>query len=308
LVLFLIFSVVIAQVDPNVPYFFRVGNVDIWRVQDSSRIASIISVFPNLTPSDFNGLVDPNGNPYVSQDGNFIPSFSYSGTLLHSMGKWILVDDGMGSLVNSNQPYRLPQLIQFAGVALTDIHYVLLTHFHKDHTGWNVDALSIPSNAIEFPNAKYISQCEEIHYWNSTTALQNTANWQNLFAPLIRAHLLECVTGPVSITDEISLMPCRGHTPGHQCILINSEGQMGIIVGDSFHRSVQVQRPDWSPVFDWDPTLAEPVRVNLVKMMWNQKITMIASHFAYPGVGQIEIDQHPTPKSSGWVFAPVNTH
>jgi len=298
--LFLIVGLIRAA-DPDVPFYVSVGNVDIWRIQDNFRTVALTSVF-RLTPADFNGMVDSNGKPYLADNGDFAEPMSYSGTLLRSQGKWILVDDGQGSLVPSNQPNRIPDLIQKLDVALTDINFVLLTHFHQDHTGWNVHA---PQNTVEFPNAKYIAQSDEINYWSSTPALRNQSNFQNVIQPIVSAGILVPVTGVNYITDEVSVIPCKGHTPGHQCIEIHSEGSSGIIVGDSMHRSVQVQRPDWSAVFDWDTTLSEPLRVSMVSRLGENNFLTVASHFAYPGVGHVLREQNPLPTSSGWIFVPM---
>jgi len=300
--LFIILSLVSSQIDPNEPYMLTVGNVDIYRIQDNSRTATLNSMFPDRTVTDFNGLVDSKEMPYLTANGTFTTPMSFSGTLLHSQGKWILVDDGLGALVPSNQPTRIPEGIQMVGIALSDVNYVLITHFHTDHTGWNVDA---PQNTIEFPNAMYIAQTDEINYWSSTPALRNSSNFQNLIQPVINAGLLKGVTGMQSITDEVLVIPCKGHTPGHQCVQINSAGQGAIIMGDSVHRPFQIQRPDWSPIYDWDTTFSVPNRIALDKMIGANNMVMIASHFAFPGVGHVTKDPNPLPANSGLVFVPL---
>jgi len=188
------------------------------------------------------------------------------------------------------------------GIALTDINFVLLTHFHSDHTGWNVNAPQ--NNAVEFPNAHYIAQNDEINYYSSTPALRNSSNWQNLIQPVLTAGLLQGVSGPYPITTEVSVIPCKGHTPGHQCVQITSAGKNAIIIGDAMHRPFQVQRPDWSPVYDWNTTFSEPLRKQIVTQTGENNNVMIASHFAFPGVGLLVKDPHPLPLNSGWVFVP----
>jgi len=304
LILLFILSVVVSGQDPNQPYHLTVGNVDIYRIQDSSRTNTLAAMFPTLSAADFVGLVDTSGNPYILANGQFSTAVSYSGTLLHSEGKWILVDDGLGSLVPSNQPTRIPQLVTMVGIALTDISFVLLTHFHTDHTGWNVNAPQ--NNAIEFPNAHYIAQNDEINYFSSTPALRNSSNWANLIQPVLTAGLLQGVTGTYTITTEVSVIPCKGHTPGHQCVQITSAGKSAIIIGDAMHRPFQVQRPDWSPIYDWSTNFSEPLRKQIITQTGDGNNVMIASHFAFPGVGHVAKETNPLPLSSGWVFVPLS--
>jgi glyoxylase-like metal-dependent hydrolase (beta-lactamase superfamily II) len=293
----------VGALDPNVPYYFGIGDVQGWRIQDNSKTITLQSLFPYLTSSNFTGLVDYAGTPYLDATGNFRAPLSFSGTLLFSEGKWILVDDGLGALIPSAQPTRIPQLIQTIGIDLTSINYVLLTHFHTDHTGWDVNGLQ--TNAIEFPNAQYIAQIDEINYWSSTPALQNSSNYQNLIQPVINAGLLLGVQGIHSITSEVMVMPCKGHTPGHQCVIIDSNGQSAIIVGDAMHQPVQVQRPDWNSVYDWNMNYSQPLRQQLVTMIGATDMTLIASHFTYPGMGNVAKELNPLPSSSGWIYLPI---
>ncbi len=78
--------------------------------------------------------------------------------------------------------------------------------------------------------------------------------------PLKELGALDLVKGEVTITPEITLAPTPGHTPGHQAVLITSNGEKAMLVGDLFHTSVQVTEADWSPTFDWDKQLASRTR------------------------------------------------
>jgi len=133
----------------------------------------------------------------------------------------------------------------------------------------------------------------------------NSSNWQNLIQPILNAGSLIPVRGQYSITQEVNVMPCKGHTPGHQCVMISSNGESGIIVGDAMHQPVQVQRPDWSAVYDWNTDYSQPLRQQLVDMMGSTQMTLIASHFTYPGMGHVAKELKPLPTSSGWIYLPV---
>jgi glyoxylase-like metal-dependent hydrolase (beta-lactamase superfamily II) len=259
-------------------------------------------IFP-LTVADWDNIVDLEKNPYIDASGNFIEIFSFSGTLLRSQNMWILVDDGLGALVPSSQINRIPNLIQLAGVTLEEIEIVAITHFHTDHTGWNVNATK--ENSVLFPNAQYMAQLDEINYWSSSGELQNTSNFQNLIQPVINAGLLQPVQGVKSLTDEVQLIPCKGHTPGHQCVEINSLGETAIIIGDAMHHPAQIQKPDWSSVFDWNTVYSIPLRKSLISQIYGNNVLLIAGHFPFPGIGNIIEDPNANPNTSGLIYNPI---
>jgi len=282
--LFLINTTTLA-VNPEDPYHITIGNMDVWRVQDSSSRPYYTTFFPNLTLSDWTGLTDAYGRPFIDNQGQFLNTVSYSGTLVKSQNKWILVDDGLGSFGNSNQTKRLPQIIAQAGAQPQDINYVVITHFHTDHTGWNV--IDLKSLALQFPNAIYLAQQAEIDYWSSSSALKNQSRFIQLIQSVMTAGRFMAINGPYAVTGEVQAVPCKGHTPGHQCVMLNSNGNLGVIVGDAMHHPVQVQKPNWSAVFDWNTAQSVPTRQNLIDNAKSDNMVVIASHFQFPGVGKV---------------------
>lgn len=83
----------------------------------------------------------------------------------------ILVDTGAGN--NKNRPFTpyfdqlhlnyLEKLLN-AGIKPEDVDYVLMTHLHVDHVGWNT-RLSNGDWVPTFPNAKYVFSKEEYEYY-----------------------------------------------------------------------------------------------------------------------------------------------
>jgi glyoxylase-like metal-dependent hydrolase (beta-lactamase superfamily II) len=52
------------------------------------------------------------------------------------------------------------------------------------------------------------------------------------FLPVRAAGLLELIDGPFALERGLELLPTGGHTPGHQVVLIRSDGQAAIYWGD----------------------------------------------------------------------------
>ena len=61
---------------------------------------------------------------------------------------------------------------------------------------------------------------------------------------------MRLIDGEAIVTDQISTLPTPGHTPGHQVILISSQGEKAMVVGDVLHNVVQVQEPEWCASVD----------------------------------------------------------
>jgi len=145
----------------------------------------------------------------------------------------------------------------------------------------------------------------EINYWTSSPTLKNTSHYSDLLQPVMNAGQLVGILGYMDITDEISVAPCIGHTPGHQCVFVQSQGQSAVIIGDVMHHPVQVQMPSWSAKSDWDVTYAVPTRRALIEMVVGEMAYMVATHFEYPGVGTIVQDPAGSQGRSGYIYVPM---
>jgi glyoxylase-like metal-dependent hydrolase (beta-lactamase superfamily II) len=65
-----------------------------------------------------------------------------------------------------NTPYL--DRLRSVGVEPEDVDFVLCTHLHVDHVGWNtrlIDGRWVPT----FPNAKYVFSREELSFWEAET-------------------------------------------------------------------------------------------------------------------------------------------
>ena len=107
----------------------------------------------------------------------------------------------------------------YAGIALESIDYVLCTHMHSDHIGWNTrlkDGRWVPS----FPNAKYVFARSELDYVVAENHASTRASYNESVLPVIEAGQAAMVETDYAIDDEVwarSLArshagPCR-HPP-----------------------------------------------------------------------------------------------
>jgi glyoxylase-like metal-dependent hydrolase (beta-lactamase superfamily II) len=108
--------------------------------------------------------------------------------------------------------------------------------------------------------------------------------------PVLEAGLVEFIDPDFRLTDEVSLIPTPGHTPGHVSVLIQSQGQSAVITGDLMHNPIQIAVPGDEGRFDMDKAAAAQTRRTFVERFNNTSTLVIGSHFADPSAGHIVPD------------------
>ncbi|HEY5625239.1 MAG TPA: MBL fold metallo-hydrolase, partial [Dehalococcoidia bacterium] len=165
------------------------------------------------------------------------------------------------------------------GVPPDDVDIVLHTHLHPDHVGWNMSG-----DAPTFPNARYFAPRADWDYFNGALA----ANPQmGQVIPLNDMGRLELYDGEITITSEVTTLPTPGHTPGHCSVLVNSDGEKVLIMGDVAHHPAQADRPEWSSGFDLDGSLAATTRKKMMDRLVEEGLLAAFCHFPGDGFGRI---------------------
>ncbi len=175
----------------------------------------------------------------------------------------VLIDTGVGNkddekfrdtyrIENEGQPTALEDAIREAGFQPSDVSVVINTHLHFDHAGG--DTVKLPDGAIApaFPGARYVvqgSEWEFAHIQNERIRASYTL--QN-FDPVDEAGLFDFVEGSAEVVPGVSVTPTPGHTPGHQSILIESEGATACYVADLIPTSAHLPLP-WIMGYDVEP-------------------------------------------------------
>ena len=260
-----------------------IGNVEITSLSDGILEFDLCNFFP--------GIPSENWAPYgdhLTEEHNV--RFNLACFLVRSEGRNIVVDTGLGP-----KPADAPEtpwgelLNDFSahGVRPEEIDMVVMTHLHRDHVGWNLqsrDGKFVPT----FPNARYYMSAVD---WNAThdPALQQDRfpNAPDCVWPLQELGLAELIQGEHSLTSELTTLPTPGHTPGHMSIMITSQGERGLILGDVLHNTVQVHETDWVSRADMDPEQTRITRRSLMERLEQDGTTVLSVHLAKPGYGKI---------------------
>lgn len=185
-------------------------------------------------------------------------------------------------------PY-LQTMESVAGVKPEQVDYVLCTHLHVDHVGWNtrlVNGKWVPT----FPNAKYIFNRVEWDYWKGEYEAGRDAGdgaIADSVLPIIEAKKAVLVEGDHAIDDQVWLEPTPGHTPGHVCVHVKDGGKEAIMTGDMMHHPVQLAEPQWSSGFCADPKASAATRRAFLERNCDNGKLIMAAHFATPTVGYV---------------------
>ncbi len=192
-------------------------------------------------------------------------------------GKNLLVDTGAGPGPYEHGPRHgdLLDNLGALGVSPSDIDNVVTTHCHWDHIGWNVQGQG-DAAAATFPNANYHIAKNDWDFYSDPANANDDFN--AYVAPLEGAGQLKLVSGGFELMDGVTLLPTNGHTPGHQCVLVQSGGETAVLTGDLFHNVAQIREQHWCPVFDWRQDLSTASRRWLLWRALSENWTVVSGH------------------------------
>ncbi len=229
--------------------------------------------FPDVPPESWTPYGD------VLEDG--LLQLYYGCFFVRSDGKTILVDTGMGPGPHPDRGNRTGDLLnrlRHEGVRPEDVDIVVHTHLHADHVGWNLDISSKPPTP-NFPGARYLAPRPDWEHFTKPDVLESAPQVRNYVVPLQELGLMDLVDSEHVVTNGVTTLASPGHTPGHQVILISSQGEKAMIVGDLLHSRVQVQEPDWCAGVDTDKPQSRRSREAVLKRAENEGYVVAAGHF-----------------------------
>lgn len=222
---------------------------------------------------------------------------SFHSFVLRTDRHTILIDTCMGN--HKERPSRslghrragnFLQCLAAQGVHPEEVDFVMCTHLHWDHVGWNtqlVDGQWVPT----FPNARYIISQREYDHMDAMHArgsptLHDRA-FEDSILPLIRAERAQLVADGFHLEDGVWLESYPGHTPGNVVINIASHASRGVFSSDLFHTPLQIACPAWSSTACYDPEQAYASRCRFIEQHADTDHLVMPAHFLSPSAGHI---------------------
>jgi len=258
-----------------------IGNVEITSLSDGVLEFDLCNFFPDIPEDKWKGQ-----EHHLSASNGV--RFNLACFLIKSDGHTIAVDTGLGPKQTPETPWgELLDDLKAHGLQPEDVDMVVMTHAHRDHVGWNLiskDGKYTPT----FPNAQYYLSNTDWDACHDPALIEDRfPNAPECVWPLQDLGILNLMEAGHQITSEVSTIATPGHTPGHMSLMISSQGESGLVLGDVLHNTAQIGNPDWVSRADIDPEQTRITRRELLDRLEQEGIPVAAVHLARPGFGRI---------------------
>ena len=275
----------------------RVGDFEVHKIAEyEGPFISPETFFPDFAPEAVRANPDHLGSRLIDETtGHLLYSFH---TLIVKTGHHtILIDSCLGN--DKERPTR-PQFHRLrtpyiadlakAGVKVEDVDYVMCTHLHWDHVGWNTrleNGRWVPT----FPNARYIKASREFAHWEGVHRRgEDTPHrlaFEDSVLPVVRTGQSVLVDDDYSLEDGFWFEGAPGHTPGNVVIHARSHDDQAVFMGDVIHHPLQLLKPEWSTLACTDRDLSRKTRTRLIEEHAERGTRLLPAHFPSPTAGRI---------------------
>lgn len=256
----------------------RLGNVNLYALSDGTYWSDGGGLFGLVPKVLWEQVAEPDEMNRVA--------FQLRCLLVETDKQRILVDTGMGDKLSDKErgqnnlagERRLLTSLEAVGIGPMDVDLVINTHLHNDHCGGNVQYGGNGELTPTFPWATYCVQRLELAdaaFPNERTlATYRRDNWE----PLEQTGQLRVLSGDTRLTDTVSVMVTPGHTRAHQCVLIESEGQRALFMGDLASWPIHMERLAWVPAYDVEPMTSIETKRRIAHWAMENRVLLIFEH------------------------------
>jgi glyoxylase-like metal-dependent hydrolase (beta-lactamase superfamily II) len=285
---------------------FQLGDLTIHRIIEEERpLFDPLEFLPTLTPellAENRSWLEPDAiDPATGKLRLCIQSY-----IVQTPHHNILVDTCVGNhKERPNRPFwhqktddTWEKNLAAAGFSVNDIDFVMCTHLHVDHVGWNTrleNGRWVPT----FPKARYIFGEREFAYWNAEHAKAPNPVIEDSVLPIVAAGRADLVSTDHAMNDHVRLTPTPGHTPDHYAVELGKGETIAVLSGDLIHSPLQARYPELSMRADSDQAQSAVTRRKFLECHCDTGRLMCTAHFPSPSTG------HFTRWGDGFRFMPT---
>jgi glyoxylase-like metal-dependent hydrolase (beta-lactamase superfamily II) len=277
----------------NVPVTHRVGAAIITKVDETVFALAPEILFPDWDVRNERALEEHLSTASLDLTNRRVALQTHL-WVVEVAGLTLVVDTGIGnaktrpfSALFDNLDNPVLERFKAAGFTREQVDYVLLTHLHVDHVGWNTHWQN-GRWAPVFPNATYVFSRGESDYFATPGGEARRMVYEDSVLPIINAQQARIVPDAgEEIIEGVRFLPTHGHSIAHMAIEIRSQGATALFSGDVMHSPLQVWRPTWNSTFCLDHPRAQASRQWLLKHATETEALVLPAHFPETSAGTI---------------------
>jgi len=273
----------------------KVGNTVIHRiVEQEAPFFPAFQFFPTLSKELYEenkAWLQP-----IYFDASYRVNLCIQSYLVQTPHHNILIDSCVGNdkprptrpFWNMMKSDRFEKGLAATGIGIGDIDFVMCTHLHTDHVGWNTKLENgrwVPT----FPKARYVFADRELAFWTKRQKDDPAAcPWiEDSVLPIVAADRVDIVKSAHAFNDLVTLIPTPGHTIDHYSVQVGKPGADAIITGDMIHSPLQARYPELGMLADYDSKQAGVSRRELFGKVCDTSTLMCTAHFPSPSCGRV---------------------
>ncbi len=211
----------------------------------------------------------------------------------------ILLDTGLGWGLDSKSNYvdtsNLKTNLDIFGLTPDDITHVVLSHLHFDHAA---GSSYVDDQATTQPTMSYANYfLQKLEWLYAVQRVGETSPVQGADYDLDEMYKLYAEEKLVLITDTyfelvpgITLIRTGGHTPGHQIVKIQSEGETAYYLGDLVPTEYHLNHYGMKNL-DIDPIQSKKAKTLLLRQALKEKAAIFFYHSIHIKNGALIQDQ-----------------
>jgi glyoxylase-like metal-dependent hydrolase (beta-lactamase superfamily II) len=171
----------------------------------------------------------------------------------------VVIETGIGNKqpaklreIHENQEL-LPASLAAAGVRVEEVDFVVNTHLHFDHCGWNTTLHADGSVTPTFPNARYFAHRGEVEHGHLQLERDRVSYLSPNYDPLIESGQMTLIDGhDMVICPGVRVELFPGHTAQLMGVHIESGSEHACYISDLIPTSAHLDTT-WVMGYDLDP-------------------------------------------------------
>lgn len=272
-------------IDELVPsrYAVQVGDIEVLVISDGVLPITAKTMATNADTADFGNWLE---DRFLPKD---VLDWPLNVIVVRSGRRTILVDAGLGvEFPDFPRAGQTVNRLEAAGIDLSTVTDVVLTHLHMDHVG---GLLTDGLKERLRPDLHIHVAAAEAEFWEAPDFSHT-----DMPAPVpnalrsIASRFLDEYRGQIkTFESEYQVAPgvlvarTGGHTPGHSIVRLASGGDGLTFAGDAVF-APGFDNPEWHNGFEHNPEESARVRVQLLRELAATGEALVATHLPFPSV------------------------